>query len=516
MPPKKGKKSVEKQVEDKTTQKKESPVIPEDKTGSDDKEKDLYLTQIRYLNEQLERYQLKCDELEKQRKDLNCQYSVLEKEKKDIVQYLKRSLLEKEEEVEELSERLESQREAADKDRDALQLQHSQQRQQLHECNDELTEENMTLAARLANLEEFQQQKEQLMSNMESLEKQLSSQEEEHKAAIHSLEMKALLEKNRLEKEMESHVADMAAQVQHLVDQKVPETTRSAVQENKEVKAQFSQLSQQARVLVEENAALRDKKSQLSMDVDILEQMLSGISRESCIRKKVVEQLTEKCQQLQVKLNDSKQQLEQLQTEHKGVLAELEALRQDQASASEQHSKIRAEVSRLEAELQDEKKRRSRMKSIMQEAAVSLRQALREASTEQESEQDVVQWRQLMQNLQLALERPVPLGDDSSITGSAAENENKAGTQNPALSLQFQLDRYRPGDLGLVPRPTLKHKHLLSRTGAGSCSSHSSTHLPLHRKPSSQKTASSINLTQTDSAERVSTSRNFLTKHKSQ
>lgn len=51
--------------------------------------------------------------------------------------------------------------------------------------------------ARLADLEEFQKQKEQLMSNMESLEKQLSSQEEKHKATIHSLEMKALLEKKR-------------------------------------------------------------------------------------------------------------------------------------------------------------------------------------------------------------------------------------------------------------------------------------------------------------------------------
>lgn len=53
-------------------------------------------------------------------------------------------------------------------------------------------------AARLASLEEFQKQKEQLMSNMESLEKQLAGQKEEHKAEIHSLEMKALLQKTRL------------------------------------------------------------------------------------------------------------------------------------------------------------------------------------------------------------------------------------------------------------------------------------------------------------------------------
>lgn len=52
--------------------------------------------------------------------------------------------------------------------------------------------------AKLAGLEEFQKQKEQLMSKMESLEKQLADQKEEHRAEIHSLEMKALLEKQRL------------------------------------------------------------------------------------------------------------------------------------------------------------------------------------------------------------------------------------------------------------------------------------------------------------------------------
>lgn len=73
------------------------------------------------------------------------QHSALEKEKKDIVEYLKRSLLEKEDEVEELSERLESQQQAADKDSDALQLQHSQLTQELQDQIEELTKENTAL-----------------------------------------------------------------------------------------------------------------------------------------------------------------------------------------------------------------------------------------------------------------------------------------------------------------------------------------------------------------------------------
>lgn len=86
---------------------------------------------------------------------------------------------------------------------------------------------------------------------------------------------------------MEGKVATMAAEVQDLVTQKVSKTTKLAIEENAEVKAQFSQLSEEALVLMGENSTLRDHKSQLSVDVDILEQMLSEMSRQSCIRKKV-------------------------------------------------------------------------------------------------------------------------------------------------------------------------------------------------------------------------------------
>ncbi|XP_022050738.1 cilia- and flagella-associated protein 157 isoform X2 [Acanthochromis polyacanthus] len=491
--PKKEKKTGEKQGETKKAPNKSSSETSADKTDPDNKEKDLYLTQIKYLTEQLERYQLKCDELERQKKDLISQSSTLEMEKKDVVEYLKRSLLEKEDEVDELLERLENQRRAADQDKDTLQLLQNQMRKELQDRMDELTKENTTLVERLSSLEEFQRQKEELMSNMESLEKQLENQKEKHKDDIHSLEMKTLLEKMRLEQEMKEHVAVMAAEVQQLVDQKVPETTRSVLQENVEVKNRLSLLSEQTQALMEENAALKGQKSRLSIDVDILEQMLSETSRTSCVRKKAVEQLTEKCQQLQTEQKESRQQLEQLQSKHTADLAQMETLRRDRASLSEQCSETRAEVSRLEAELQEERRRRSRMKSIMEEAADNLREALME-SMDQDSEQN--SWKQLMQKMLVVLER-------HRFTKSTAENDGLNEKQNsdsaaakalppdPELSFQFHLARYRPGDLGFIPRPAPKHRNALYRTGLPS----SSTHVPLHRKPSSQKTMSSVKLT---------------------
>lgn len=70
---------------------------------------------------------------------------MLENEKKDIVEYLKRALLEKEEEVDELTEQQERQRQAAEEDREARQLLHDGLIQELQNRLHELATENGTL-----------------------------------------------------------------------------------------------------------------------------------------------------------------------------------------------------------------------------------------------------------------------------------------------------------------------------------------------------------------------------------
>ncbi|XP_068166282.1 cilia- and flagella-associated protein 157-like isoform X2 [Antennarius striatus] len=505
MPKKKAKERGDHRNEEKTTWKTDS--TDSNKSASDDKEKNLYLTQIRYLNERLEGFQSKCDQLESQKKDLNTQCTTLESEKKDIVDYLKRSLLEKEDEVDELAERLESQRQASDRDREAIQLQHSCLRQELQDQIKELTTNHVALVTRFADLEEFQKQKDQMMSHMESLEKKLASHMEEHKDKIHSLEMKALMEKKSLEKEMESHSMALAAEVEHLVEQKVPEKTRLALQENTEVKAQLSQLSEQARVLMLENSALRDRKSQLSVDVDILEQLLSETSRQSCIRKKAVEQLKEKCQHLETELKDCKLELEQLQMERSEVLAEMEALRRDRDSLSEQSSKSRTKVSQLEEGLQEERMRMKRMKIIVREAASTLKHAL----TEWE-EDSVLQWKELMQKLLLVLDPPEPSNSESENdqlheVQTCEPAANRSESVNPSQRINTESTHHEAGDVGLVPRPTPKHKHI-SRMGTAS----SSSNMTLHRKPCGQKAAASLN--STDSAVKFLTSKISFAKFK--
>lgn len=86
---------------------------------------------------------------------------------------------------------------------------------------------------------------------------------------------------------MQSHIEATAAEGQHLAYQKIPAKARLVVEKNKEGRARFNQMSDQAQVLLQENKALRDLESQLCVEVDILEQQLSAFSRKSCALKKV-------------------------------------------------------------------------------------------------------------------------------------------------------------------------------------------------------------------------------------
>jgi hypothetical protein len=69
----------------------------------------------------------------------------------------------------------------------------------MQEVKDQLTSENMVLGGKLASLEEFKVQKEDLMAKFAKLEKELESNKVEHKDVIYNLERKAVVDKDRLD-----------------------------------------------------------------------------------------------------------------------------------------------------------------------------------------------------------------------------------------------------------------------------------------------------------------------------
>ena len=159
--------------------------------------KEFYLIQIRDLEARLSRYQKKCDELELENKEFKNNYDQQAMDKKEIVSFLKKQLEQRADEIADLQERLIGLQQAKDSEKDQYEVQLATLRTEMQEIKDQLTSENMVLGGKLASLEEFRVQREDLMAKFANLEQQLIDQENQYKEQIYSLEKKAVVDKDR-------------------------------------------------------------------------------------------------------------------------------------------------------------------------------------------------------------------------------------------------------------------------------------------------------------------------------
>ncbi|XP_072521372.1 cilia- and flagella-associated protein 157 [Salminus brasiliensis] len=501
MPPKKnGKKSTDKSSKKEEGEKGEKSVSEEVLSEGS---KEFYRAQIRDLEERIEKYQQKCDELEVREKDYYTNYNNVEREKKDIVLYLKRSLAHKEDELTDLAERLLAIQIAKDAEKDSLEMQLSTLRHEFQENKDRLTTENMALAGKLASLEEFRVQKDELVALLASLKEQLEQQKQEHQTVIYNLERKAVLDNDRLKKEMQQHVAAVAAEFRRVSDRRMPETTMRAIQENVSVTAQLRQLSDKSRELLEENESLKAREKQLKREIEIMEPLLNEMTKKSLGNQKVVKQLTEKCKQMHYELENfarHKQEHQQLQDDHSALQKEHSYLRQKLESVLDKLNRKQSEAERLQKELQEEKMQQEQLKAVLQEAALALKKALREVPKEEDSEvQAHARRSQMMQKLLAVLDSAAAigkgpaLGDIIPIRDHSHELTPGPGMERPGLQTLQQkaasrLSHFKAGDPGLVPLQPHMHNSVLSKIGPLS----KSTQLHLQRKLQNQKRTSKL------------------------
>ncbi|KAK7165104.1 hypothetical protein R3I94_003467 [Phoxinus phoxinus] len=442
---------------------KKERIEPEQKNGEEFTESDrnFFRAQIRDLEERLERYQLKCDELEVKEKDLSSKINNVEKGKKDIVLYMKRTLAQKEDELNDLAETLSRHQQAQEAERESFELQLSMLRHELQENKEKLTSENMTLAGKLASLEDFSMQREKLMAERRSLEQQLQNQKEEHQAQVYNLEKKAVLDNDRLKKEMLQHVAAVAAEFRRVSDQKMPETTMRAMQENISVTAQLQLLSDKTQELLKENDALRARERQLKIENGITEPLLHEITKKNVANQKVVHQLTEKCKQMQSEVEKCAQlklENQDLLDSHSAVSTELDALRKKHATVIEVLNQTKAEARTHRRELEEERTLRGQIKTVLEEAAIALKEALWEVPKEQDSELKVtVRRNQMMQKLLAVLDSAAALGKGPALTELACRSDLKKVSdmkRTSELQQKSNVSHFETGDLGLVPRKT--------------------------------------------------------------
>ncbi|KAM6182141.1 cilia- and flagella-associated protein 157 [Erethizon dorsatum] len=361
MAPKKKTNKVDKELDKKKKEGKKDPSVAiktmEAPLAAEMRE--FYLTQIRDLEDRLARYQRKSDELASQERLSRQEFEQLANNKKEIVAFLKHTLNQQVDEITDLKEQLQSLQLAKEMEKEAFEAQLAQVRHEFQESKDQLTTENIILGGKLASLEEFRLQKEELMDKFLSLEDQLQKQESEYKDYVYNLEKKSVLDKDRLRKEIIQRVNLVAAEFHKMASDQTWETMKRAIMENNSMTLQLARVSQQGVQLLQENEQLKDTQEELQKQLGLLEDTQKVMARNSRGHQKIILMLTEKCReqqqgvaeakQLRLLLNQLEQSVLQLQTDN-------QALRSQRDQLNQQQQQQQAEIQRLQQELTEEQK----------------------------------------------------------------------------------------------------------------------------------------------------------------
>lgn len=448
--------------------------------------KEFFMVQIRDLENRLIRYQHKCDELEVANGQFNEKFAQNETEKRDVVAFWKRQVESKTDEIADLNDRHIGLQQTRDNEREQYELQIQQQRNEYQEMKDQLTSENMILGGKLASLEEFKVQKEDLMAKFAMMEEELKQKEQDHKDSIYTLEKKAVMDKDRLKKEMILRVNQVAAEFRKVSNKQMAETTKRTIRENVSINAQLAKMSDKTMELIQENDELKAKEKKQKQQIELLEANEKELAKKNHSSQKIIRMLTEKCRNQEEVISD----LELREQEHQEIEAEAQLLRQQVSSNREDIQQLNKESEMLEDGLEKTQKSldealaaKQKVETILAQAAQALRMTLTKTSVEDDEDGFSEKERRdhMLEQLLVLLNSAAAIGlgpqpgdmgkqftetETTIIHLGSSKTIKKGEVGMSPLAQGNTLPHYSLGDLGLIPRPKQNIPTFLETTQA--------------------------------------------------
>lgn len=441
--------------------------------------KEYYLIQIRDLENRLVRYQKKCDELEVQRGAFESQKKYEIKNKEDIIAWLEGKLNRSEDECNDLKDQLIGLEQTLESEKERLNAQIHQLRTEYQEKNDKLSAELTLTTGKLNALEEFRVQQDELNRKFAELEATLKQKDVDHDKEIYDLERKAVIEKDRLKKEMVNRVNNVAAEFRKVSNKQMAETTKRTIRENVSIQAQLQKMSDKTMELIKENDEQKAQAKKQKQQIEMLETNEKELIKKNHSNQKLIRMLTEKCFNQENLISE----LESVQTQYMDVKAELDLTTQQVDSQREEIQEFAKEnellgedIKKGKEELLIEKKNKMKLEKLINDVATALKIALRKTSPDEEPEGDgemneIERRDNMLENLLILLNSAAAIGVGPNLKdlGKQYKIRQKSASKMPgseggikrgqlpmspvALQPGGTLPHYQLGDLGLIPRP---------------------------------------------------------------
>jgi len=476
-----------------------------------DLSKEFYLVQIRDLEQKLARYQTKCDELEIANREVDSKFDQQASDKKEIISFLNKQLEQRADEIADLQERILGLQHAKDTEKDRYELQLTSLRAETQEMKDQLTSEIMVLGGKLASLEEFRVQKEDLMNKFEEMEELLRKQEVGHSDQIYQLERKAVVDKDRLKKEMILRVNTVASEFRKVSNKQMAETTKRTIRENVMINGQLSKMSDKTVEMISENDELKDKEKKQKQHLEILEYNETELMKKNASNQKVIRMLADKAREQEERLHSYEQRHQyytQLEKDFEQTADALTMIQEGHAKLQADQANCEAEKKKLRASKKKYKEEKEYLVMLLSESADVIKNALQSNESSDPATREASSGQLLHKVIDiLNLAAELGVGVDPSqmakgATKSATAGKKKTNSKSASgPTIDFPKPRtgaasrplahYKLGDLGLVPPPR-KHD---SRTPTSYAKRQSSTKTSFFPEEQS-KTTPDISLVQ--------------------
>jgi flagellar biosynthesis GTPase FlhF len=122
---------------------------------------------------------------------------------------------------------------------------------------------------------------------LKSKQEEIEEIKKEFDNKVYILEKQAVLDKDRMRKEMVSKVNSVAAEFRKVSDLQMADTTKRTIQENVLIGQQLYRMSDKTTELVKENERLKDKEKEMSRRIEIMETTERDMTRKSIGNQKV-------------------------------------------------------------------------------------------------------------------------------------------------------------------------------------------------------------------------------------
>ncbi|XP_027725600.1 cilia- and flagella-associated protein 157-like [Vombatus ursinus] len=434
--------------------------------------REFYHIQIRDLENRLDRYKKKWDEFFQQDKVLQEEFNQLAHNKKEVVSFLKRTLNQRVDEIADLNSQLQGLQISKEMEKDAFEAQLAQVRHEFQETKDQLTMENIILGGKLAALEEFQFQKADLLAKFSLLEDQLKKQQDDYKSYVCHMERKALMDKERLRKDIIHRINTVAAEFRRFSSSQMAETTKRAIRENVTVALDLAKINSGNLEQIKENDGLKESKVELCKQLALLERDEKTMVKNSLTHVKVIQLLSEKFQeqqraeieadQLQLILNQAEIAFQQVEGDNEELKNKIKSLRM-------QLNSQKIEGKRLRRELEKERVNRQSLEVLLTKATRHLQDLLKVCPEKTEAgkvdmlfqlgRKEMLRKLLAMLNEAMVVGPHIPEFVPPSIKSPSIqslmtiEESCQQPEPQPLLQQLANIQPYRLGDLGLVPRP---------------------------------------------------------------